>query len=393
MAPKAKTTGPPMKKARKADPVGEKQAIVLKYLKDGDNCDVQGPSTCRDMLIQALPHALGSGAASDERCEFQTNLGSFIGEVIEASVAKWQGKVNDAQGAVDACDAEKTVADNNLAECASQVEKQKKVVEDAQTQLKESKEAEKEAQKGLAAAKKEVANFDSDLASKVQEKTDSQAVFDESFQVLKTSEYTGKFPKAKLDGVITLLTSLSIDASMLGALPLALKKKVEDRGKFDEMVVSGSETFLQDHLKALDDVINNGEKTKGEKEKAVEAATKTLDSAVAKREASVEALKFAEEVCKGAVIAEKDAKKTVDQKAAATAKAKGKHAVEEVGLEKAQKCLDAYKYLKDRVAATKEEDEEAGEAEPPASPSRLASITGKVSGLFFSPTKPEPKEE
>merc|ERR1719161_1004370 len=128
-----------------------------------------------------------------------------------------------------------------------------------------SKEAEKEAQKALAAAKKEVANFDSDLASKVQEKADSQAVFDESFQVLKTSEYTGKFPKAKLDGVITLLTSLSIDASMLGALPLALKKKVEDRGKFDEMVVSGSETFLQDHLKALDDIINNGEKTKGEK--------------------------------------------------------------------------------------------------------------------------------
>merc|ERR1719421_1176490 len=144
MAPKAMkrskaAASPPMKKARKIDPVKEKLDTVLKYLKDTDSCDVQGPGTCRDMLIQALPHALGSGAAVDERCPFQTNLGSFIGEVIEASVAKWQGKVNDAQGAVDACDAEKTVADNNLAECASQVEKQKKVVEDAQTQLKESK--------------------------------------------------------------------------------------------------------------------------------------------------------------------------------------------------------------------------------------------------------------
>jgi len=397
MAPKAmKKAGspPPMKKARKADPVKEKSDIVLKYLKDTDNCEVQGPATCRDMLIQALPHALGSGAASDQRCDFQTNLGAFVGEVISGSVAKWQAKVNDAQSSLDACEAEKTVADNNLAECASQVEKQKKVVEDNSTQLKENKEAEKEAQKALAAAKKEVGNFDSELASKVDEKADSQSVFDDNFQVLKVSEYTGKFPKSKLDAVMSLLQSLNTDASMIGALPLALKKKVEDRGKFDEMVVSGSETLLQDHLKALDDIINNGEKTKAEKAGAVDAAGKVLESATAKKEASAESLKFAEEVCKGAVIAEKDAKKTVDQKAAAVAKAKGKHAVEEVGLEKAQAVLEAYNYLKDRISTTKDEEEDAGEAqEPPASPSRLASLGSKVSGLFFSPTKPEPKEE
>merc|ERR1719364_230869 len=101
---KVRAGSPPMKKAKKGDPVKENLDKVLKYLKDSDHCDVQGPETCRDMLIQALPHALGMGAASDERCEFQANLGSFIGEVITGSVAKWQGKVNEAQSAVDACE-------------------------------------------------------------------------------------------------------------------------------------------------------------------------------------------------------------------------------------------------------------------------------------------------
>lgn len=382
-----------MKKAKKTDPVKEKSDIVLKYLKDSASCEVQGPDTCRDMLIQALPHALGNGAAVDERCEFQSNLGSFIGEVIAASVKKWQGTTDEAKGTVDACESEKAGADNSLAECTAQVEKAKKTVEETSAQLKGDKEAEKEAEKALKGANKEVANFDTDQAEKVQEKTDSQSVVDDCFVVLKTGEYTGKFPKSKLDSVTSLLESIGTDASMLGALPLALKKKVEDRGKFDEMVVSQVETLLQDNLKALDDRINNGESIKAEKEAAVVAATKALAAATAKKEASIDALKFAEEVAKGAVINEKDAKKTVDSKAAAVAKAKGKHAVEDAGLEKAQSVQEAYNYLKERTAAVKEEEEEGGEkAEPPSSPSRLASIGSAVSGLFFSPTKPEPTD-
>lgn len=399
MAPKAMkarkaTSPPPMKKARKADPVKEKSDIVLRYLKDTDNCEVQGPETCRDMLIQALPHALGSGAASDERCDFQSNLGSFIGEVISSSVTKWQGQVNEAQSGVAACEAEKALADNALVECTSQVEKQRKVVEDTKASLKANTEAEKEAQKALATAEKEVANFDADQAEKVKERDHGQSVFDDCFTVLKTGEYTGKFPSKKLGEVTSILETIGTDASMIGALPLAMKKKGEDRGNFDEMVVSQCESCLQAHLKALNERVNSGDSLKAEKESAAEAATKALESATAKKEASIDALKFAEETCKGAVIEEKDAKKTVDQKAAAVAKAKGKHAVEESGLEKAQKVQEAYNFLKDRTAAQeKTEEEEATEKPTPASPSRLASIGSAVSGLFFSPTKPEPTEE
>jgi len=159
--------------------------------------------------------------------------------------------------------------------------------------------------------------------------------------------------------------------------------------------LSHNAKIMQEHLSALDERVNNGASIKAEKEAAVETAKTALATATAKKEACIEAMKFAEEVCKGAVIQEKDAKRQVDQKSAALAKAKGKHAVEESGLEKAQKVLAAYDYLKDRVAAqeeAKEEDEEGGEKEePPASPSRLATIGSAVTGLFFA--KPEPKEE
>jgi len=381
-----------MKRQKKADPVKEKSDIVLKYLKDTDNCEVQGPETCRDMLIQALPHALGSGAASDERCPFQANLGGFIGEVITASVAKWQGQVNDAQAAVDAAESEKSQADNALTEATSQVEQQKKVVEDTTAQSKENKEAEKEASKAATAANKEVVNFDAEQGKKAQEKEDAQSVFEDSFLVLKSCDFKGKFPSSKLNTVASLLQSIGTDASMLGALPLALKKKVDERGQFDEMVVEQCETALQNHLAALNDRINNGESMKKSKEAEAEAAAKALENATAKKEASLDALRFAQDVCKGAEIAEKDAKKTVDAKAGAVSKAKAKHAVEESGLEKAQKVQDAFNFLKDRIAA-KADDDVAGDDEPPPSPGRLSSLGSAVSGLFFSPTKPEPTEE
>jgi len=382
-----------MKKAKKSDPVKEKQDIVMKYLKDTDHCEVEGPVTCRDMLIQALPHALGSGAASDERCPFQANLGGFIGEVIAASVAKCQGQVAAAQKDVEAAEAEKAQADHALAEAQAQVEKQKSTVKSTTETLKENKEAEKEAIKACTAADKEVANFDDEQAEKVHEKEEAQSVFDECFQALKTCEYTGKFPKSKVDKVTSLLESINTDASMLGALPLALKKKVDERGKFDEMVVSQSESLLTGHLGALTDRINNGESMKAAKVAEAEAAKKAVESATAKKEATADSLKFAQEVCKGAEIAEKDAKKTVDAKASAVSKAKAKHAVEESGLEKAQKVLEAFTFLKDRPSLIPDEEEEGdGEKEPPVSPSRLASLGSAVSGLFFA-AKPEPKEE
>merc|ERR1712193_346757 len=131
---------------------------------------------------------------------------------------------------------------------------------------------------------------------------------------------------------------------------------------------------------------------KAEKEKAAEAAEKALESAVAKKEAAIDAVKLAEEVCRGAVIAEKDAKKTVDQMASAVAKAKGSHAVEESGLESAQKALEAYNYLKDRTSTQDDEEEEA-KPEVPPSPSRLSTLASSVSGLFGLSPKPEPTEE
>lgn len=383
---------PPMKKAKKSDPVKENQDIVMKYLKDTESCDVQGPDTCRDMLIQALPHALGLGAASDERCPFQTNLGSFIGEVISASAAKWQGQVSAAQAKVDECEAEKAVADHAKAEASAQVEKQKKVVEDTTAGLKESKETEKEAIKAAAAADKEVAEFDDEQAAKVDEKAESQSIFDDCFTVLKAGDYTGKFPSSKLAKITSLLESLKTDGSMLSALPLALKKKVDERGKFDEMVVSQSEAVLLENLKTLDERISSGDSLKKAKEAAAEAAKAAVESAKEKKEASIEALKFAQDVLKGAEITAKDAQKTVSQKASAVSKAKAEHAVEESGLEKAQKVVEAFGFLKDRVAAVKEDEEEGG-PEPPASPSRLGSLVSTVSGLIFSPTKPEPTEE
>jgi hypothetical protein len=389
MAPK-KAGPPPMKKAKKDDPVKGKLDLVLKYLKDTSNCDVEGPGTCRDMLVQAAPHALGMGAASDERSAFQTNLGGFIGEVISSSVTKWTGLTNDAKAVVSSAEAEKAAADLALTEADTQVDTQKKVVDDTVTQTKENKEAEKEAEKALKVAEKAVASFETDHEAKVQEKTDAESVMSDGFLFLKAGEWTGKFPKTKLDSVTSLLEEIKTDASMLSALPLALKKKTADRGKFDEMVISSTESQLSEYIKTLEDIIKGGATEKASREKAVEDAKKVLDAATAKKDASLDALKFAQEVLKGAEIHAKHATKGVNDKAGAVTKAMAKAAVQESGLEKAQKVLDAFNFLKDRMATVVDDD---AEDEPPASPSRLAALGSRVSGLFGLSPKAEPKEE
>merc|ERR550514_1301788 len=60
------------------------------------------------MLWLALPHALGDGAASDERYKYQSYFGDCIGEVFEKSVKSWEEKVAEKQTVVD--DAEKDKA-------------------------------------------------------------------------------------------------------------------------------------------------------------------------------------------------------------------------------------------------------------------------------------------
>merc|ERR1712224_984788 len=103
---------------------------------------------------------------------------------------------------------------------------------------------------------------------------------------LKQGEYKGRFPKSKLDSVLSLVESIQADETMLSALPLAFKKKVGERGKFDDMVIEQSETLLTDHLKGLEDRISNGTTIKAGKENEAKDAEKALHSSTEQKESS-----------------------------------------------------------------------------------------------------------
>merc|ERR1712118_364894 len=162
----------------------------------------------------------------------------MIGEVLAASAATWEKKVDGAKAGIDAAEAAKTAADAGLESATAKLDAQTAAVKEAKDLLGANFTAEKEAEKALKKASAEVATFDSEQAQKAKEKEADELVYKNDFEKLKAGEVAGKAEMNKSCGHVSkLIGKLSPDGSLKEALPSALLKKPDQRGSFDEIVV------------------------------------------------------------------------------------------------------------------------------------------------------------
>jgi len=299
MAPNKRTAGQNGKAAKKPklDPITEKIEQVLDALRMQE-CEVPEPRTCLDSFLGAVPYALGHGAASNERHEYQTSVANMVGEILSATEVSWQQRVKQAKDNHEAAKNEEASQDAILEVVQSRFSGQRTKVEEVKNQVQADIKAETDAKKVLAQATWEVNNFDSMQSAKAAQRDEITEVLQNDFEKLKVAEYaSSQDERVHLKKLMKILADLSPDKSLLSALPDALKKKPNDRGTFDNMVVSQAHDSLKAKLEVLEGELGKGEALKAEKQSEMQSAQAALAAAQETRAASEETLKEAEQKC------------------------------------------------------------------------------------------------
>jgi len=362
MGKRGATPGSPMRKLRKTHPMYKNLTKVENALHD-HSVPVPGSKLNRKMLIEALPKALGDGAASDERHGYQKMIVDAIGEVLSAEVKKCADKVATGQAEYDAASAEKTTSDNALAEKQGLLDAKKTEITEKKEVLSTDKQAHKDAEHALKEANHEVEHFDGNMKKKEDDKTKFETALNETLASLKKGEYaTPKEKKAaEGKGIETLKSILAVagaDDSLLVCFSVALTKDPEKRGAFDNRVIKEIETRIEKTIAGLASELAQGPSLKDKKIAEAAAALTKKDASVAKQEASAEAVKVAEQEKHDLDAVVKTATHEMKEKTH-TQEAKLKILTKEKScLEEAEASQEAFKYLVDRPSVEPEPEEE-----------------------------------
>lgn len=339
-------------KKLKLDPVTVKVNEVLDALSK-DECEVPGPPSCREGLLAAVPHALGLGAAIDERHVFQTSVARMVGDILNASEVKLQQILKEAKENHEASKTEQVSRDAALEDTQHRLATQHTEVKERKDRLLADIVAEKETKKALEAATSEVTNFDTLQLAKVSHRDELGAVLRENFEALRSGEFANpRDEHVHLNKLTAMLKKLNIDKSLENAIPAALAKKPIDRGGFDETVVSQVHDALKENLETLENELGNGEALKKQKESELSAAQASRANAEKERMSSQEAVTAAEETCSELQAEVKRAQHSTEEQKEAVSDLEIRVFIENVKLESLQSAIQAFAFLRDRVADT-----------------------------------------
>lgn len=361
-----------MKSAKKAKTEDISKPIkAITDILSNPECDIEGPSGNRDMLVGALPYALGD--YSDVRHGYQSTMAKIIGEVLQGWVAKWEQKVTDAKSSVDSTQSDLDAANAALEAAKGAVAGQKEDVKACKEALKTASHDEKETKEALAKATGEVADFDVKLQKVVADKDTVSMVYNQDFLIMKASEGV---PAAEVKGhlkkILPTLKKISNESSLQIAISPALEKAPADRGQFDSMAIDGVEAAFKAQIDKLTEEIAKEDETKKGLESAAAEAKGVHDAKLAKKEECKTALKASEDALAEKEKALEAADKTVVTASKASAKALATNKKEESGLEHAKGDLAKFQGLVDRTTPPPEpeepEEEEAAPAEEAAPP-------------------------
>jgi chromosome segregation ATPase len=297
MAPKAnkRTTtagaaaGSP-KKRSKVDPIF---AGIVAALQGAEDVTEQ----CREMLVAMAVPCLS--VPKSERHNLQ-NIGvRQIEETMEQHKKKLVEAVAGAQKAMTDLQGSSGSLLQSLEDAKSVFEAKKVAFRSAATAREEAKAAVKEAQKGLAEAKDAQEKGDAHHAALEKEKTDIEACYQEHYKVPMDANEGPHYKSLK-----PFIGKLGMEDSLTSALPSSCLKNKDQRGTFDDLVLS-------EVGKAFTGKIESLEKSIADEVAGVSARKAAIESAEAALETKVNAEKTAMAELEAAGSAQKEAEAIV----------------------------------------------------------------------------------
>lgn len=331
--------------------VDKKLKVLTSYVEDEDACAVPGGKSVREMLVAAVPYALGLEGASDARAVYQTQVADMLKEVVTASDKKWSQAVAEATAGVEAAADAHNKAVFALTSAKEAVEAQKTDLASKENELSEAIKEDQEAAAALESANSEVAKFDEETDKVKADKDQCSEVLEKCWGPLKSGEWASKGDQSKFfNDTKKILKKIgnSFDESLLVAVTAAAGKKPADRGNFDMASVTNTDEQLAKYLKGLEERIGNAEHFKAEKVSKQAAAAATAESKKKKLEDARAAVKAAKEELGARNTAVKEANKDVGAKVVTMKEASSKLKQMNEDSSHAKDSLEACKYLYER---------------------------------------------
>jgi len=206
---------------------------------------------CREMLQSSALFSLRT--PKGERHAYQNTMIEAISKVAEDVEGAHQAAVVASQADVDEIAASKETAAAHLVAAQEAVDASSKESTEKAEAVQAALEAVHVAQKAVTEAAARVGSLESEKAEAIAEKVEYENLLSETFESLKQGTVAGHWSnKQKLATVVVeMLDKVGLDASLKGALPVALKAKPAERGPFALKAIEFGEELLAKHIAAL----------------------------------------------------------------------------------------------------------------------------------------------
>jgi len=260
-------------KKAKMDPVLSSIADVINEAEDL-------PIRCRTMLVEVLPFTLS--VPVDERHEIQSAAADMVEQTLHAKKAALEVAVSTEDAKLGQLKSSQVELTNASSEAAAAVATQKEVVQVAKCLLADRTTTMNASRAALTTLQAEQKTADAKLASAKEEKSALESAYENHFKPMKEDAAGLHFKDLE-----PFLKTIEMEQSLLIALPSTCGKSKETRGAFDNVVFDELEKAICAKIASLCESVATETPAEVERQTAVEAAQKDLDT---KKGAQMEAV-------------------------------------------------------------------------------------------------------
>jgi chromosome segregation ATPase len=306
MPAKNKRTAAPVaaKEDAKKPRVDPKLAPVTSAISKVENM----PEKCKEMLIAMFAPSLKVGPSS-ERHEIQTAALGMIEETLQQEKARMQERVSASEEKLANLNSIKTEKDGEQAAAEAVLAARKEQEQTQKTLLADATTAQRSAEQTLAAALEAQKQGDTTFEANKQEKEVLDKAFIEHYKTPMDADEGPHFGSLQ-----PLLGKLTLDESLLSALPSSCVKLKDQRGSFDIVVLSELEKAFSTKIAELASLLEAEEPAAADRKAKYEAAESDY---VQKKDAQKEAVSAYEAAQKAVKEAEQEKAKAVKVAASA----------------------------------------------------------------------------
>jgi len=252
------------------------------------------PEKCKDMLIAILAPSLKVGSSA-ERHEYQNVALGLVDETLQQEKSRIQERVEASEQKLENLKSTKAEKDGAAA-AAEAVLAVKKEQEQAQkTLLAETSEAKRSAEKALSDAQEAKANGGKTFEANMQEKDLLETAFTDHYKTPMDADEGPHYAALQ-----PLLGKLTLDESLLSALPSSCVKLKDQRGSFDNVVLEELQKAFSTKISELRSMLEAEEPAAAERDAKVQAMEKDLEAKKTSQKEAVSAFDAAQKAVKEA---------------------------------------------------------------------------------------------